>query len=58
MQSNRRMIDWLDPDYSGNLIIDGTYVAVTGIAGDLGFLYKLSDDLVTSANKTDEKIPI
>ena len=41
MQPNRRMIDWLDPDYSGNLVIDGTYVEVTGIAGDLN-----SDDLV------------
>jgi hypothetical protein len=41
MPSNRRMIDWLDPDYSGTLVIDGTYVEVTGLTGDLN-----SDDTV------------
>ncbi|MBC8256872.1 MAG: hypothetical protein H8E85_06135 [Candidatus Marinimicrobia bacterium] len=41
MPSNRRMIDWLDPDYTGTLVIDGTYVEVTGMPGDLN-----SDDLV------------
>tara|TARA_Y100000590_G_scaffold470664_2_gene667567 strand:- start:2204 stop:3715 length:1512 start_codon:yes stop_codon:yes gene_type:complete len=35
MNPNRRMIDWLDPDYTGTLVIDGTYVEVTGLAGDL-----------------------
>ena len=35
------MIDWLDPDYSGTLVIDGTYVEVTGLAGDIN-----SDDTV------------
>ena len=41
MNQNRRMIDWLDPDYTGTLVIDGTYVEVTGITGDLN-----SDDTV------------
>jgi hypothetical protein len=41
MEPNRRMIDWLDPDYTGTLVIDGTYVEVTGIPGDLN-----SDDVV------------
>ena len=35
LESNRRLIDWLDPDYTGALVIDGTYVEVTGILGDL-----------------------
>ncbi len=35
MASDRRMIDWLDPDYTGTLLIDGTYVEVTDITGDL-----------------------
>ena len=35
------MIDWLDPDYSGTVVIDGTYVEVTGLTGDLN-----SDDAV------------
>jgi hypothetical protein len=29
------LIDWLDPEYTGDLVIDGTYVEVTGIVGDL-----------------------
>jgi hypothetical protein len=37
MDSNRRMIDWLDPDYTGALVIDGTYEIVSGITGDLNF---------------------
>ena len=41
MEPNRRMIDWLDPDYTGTLVIDGTYVEVTGLLGDLN-----SDDAV------------
>ena len=41
METNRRMIDWLDPDYTGTLVIDGTYVEVTGLTGDLN-----SDDVV------------
>ena len=41
METNRRMIDWRDPDYTGTLVIDGTYVEVTGITGDLN-----SDDAV------------
>jgi len=41
METNRRMIDWLDPDYTGTLVIDGTYVEVTGLTGDLN-----SDDAV------------
>ena len=41
MDSNRRMIDWLDPDYTGTLVIDGTYEIVTGMTGDLN-----SDDAV------------
>jgi len=41
MDQNRRMIDWLDPDYTGTLVIDGTYVEVTGLTGDLN-----SDDAV------------
>ena len=41
METNRRMIDWLDPDYTGTLVIDGTYVEVTGFTGDLN-----SDDAV------------
>ena len=41
MEPSRRMIDWLDPDYTGTLVIDGTYVEVTGFTGDLN-----SDDLV------------
>ncbi len=41
LPSNRRMIDWLDPDYTGTLVIDGTYVEVTGMLGDLN-----SDDMV------------
>ena len=41
METNRRLIDWLDPDYTGTLVLDGTYVEVTGIAGDLN-----SDDVV------------
>ena len=41
MNQNRRMIDWLDPDYTGTLVIDGTYVEVTGTTGDLN-----SDDTV------------
>jgi len=41
METNRRMIDWLDPDYTGTLVIDGTYVEVTGLTGDLN-----SDDTV------------
>ena len=35
MEPNRRMIDWLDPDYTGTLVIDGTYVEVTGLTGAL-----------------------
>ncbi|SVD51721.1 uncharacterized protein METZ01_LOCUS404575 [marine metagenome] len=35
MEQNRRMIDWLDPDYTGTLVIDGTYVEVTGLPGDI-----------------------
>ena len=41
MGTNRRMIDWLDPDYTGTLVIEGTYVEVTGILGDIN-----SDDAV------------
>ena len=41
MEQNRRMIDWLDPDYTGTLVIDGTYVEVTGLPGDIN-----SDDTV------------
>ena len=41
VDSNRRMIDWLDPDYTGTLVIDGTYEIVTGMTGDLN-----SDDAV------------
>ena len=41
METNRRMIDWLDSDYTGTLVIDGTYVEVTGLTGDLN-----SDDEV------------
>ncbi len=39
--TNRRVLDYLDPDYTGTLEIDGTYVEVTGIAGDLN-----GDDVV------------
>ena len=35
MPMNRRLIDWLDPDYTGTMVIDGRYVEVTGIPGDL-----------------------
>tara|TARA_B100001029_G_C15061583_1_gene459015 strand:+ start:302 stop:1813 length:1512 start_codon:yes stop_codon:yes gene_type:complete len=35
METDHRMIDWLDPDYTGTLVIDGTYEIVTGITGDL-----------------------
>ena len=41
MNPNRRMIDWLDPDYTGTLVIDGTYEIVSGIEGDLN-----SDDTI------------
>ena len=41
LESNRRFIDWLDPDYTGTLIIDGTYIEISGILGDIN-----SDDLV------------
>ena len=35
MPMNRRLIDWLDPDYTGTLVVDGTYEIVVGITGDL-----------------------
>ena len=35
LSQNRRLIDWLDPDYSGALVIDGTYEIVEEIIGDL-----------------------
>ena len=41
LEPTHRMIDWLDPDYTGTLVIDGTYVEVTGLTGDLN-----SDDTV------------
>jgi len=41
MPSNRRMIDWLDPDFTGTLVIDGTHVVISEMTGDLN-----SDDTV------------
>ena len=41
MEPNRRLIDWLDPDYTGTLIIDGTYVEVNELLGDLN-----SDEMI------------
>ena len=32
---NRRLIDWLDPDFSGTLVIDGIYEIEDSLSGDL-----------------------
>ena len=37
LSSNERLIDWLDPDYTGNLVLDGTYIELTTLTGDLNF---------------------
>lgn len=51
METNHRMIDWLDPDYTGTLVIDGTYVEVTGLTGDLNSDYTVNIlDIIQLAN--------
>jgi hypothetical protein len=35
MPENRRLIDWLDPDFSGTLVIDGIYEIEDSLSGDL-----------------------
>ena len=37
MEANRRAIDWLDPDYTGTLVIDGIYEALPLLPGDINF---------------------
>jgi len=35
MPENLRLIDWLDPDFTGTMEMDGTYIEVNGLIGDL-----------------------
>ena len=51
MPENRRMLDWLDPDYSGILVIDGIYDAVENLSGDLNADNQINIlDIISLAN--------
>jgi len=51
MPGNRRMLDWLDPDYSGILVIDGIYHAVENLSGDLNADNQINIlDIISLAN--------
>ena len=51
MPENRRMLDWLDPDYSGILVIDGTYESVESLTGDLNADNEINIlDIISLAN--------